>query len=204
MNTDSKISLSTIISFAYFIIVVIAYILFYTFFNVIATSTVQLVGSLGVLAILSIAPVIYTIVVAVSSLNGNRVGKTKKFALDQKVLDTKAHLQNAFKVVIDKTSELKALGVLNKHPNLLHLVLDVESHAQFLHDKLDPEELTTLTVNTDLVEYLETRLKEELILIEGLSKMPFMVKEDVDLAIIEDTYLILLDKFKTVKVSALY
>lgn len=203
-NTDSRISMSTVISFAYFIIVVVAYILFYAFFNVITTSTVQLVGSLGVLVILSLAPVIYTIMLAIRGLKGETFVNTKKFALDPKTLDTKTKLQNAFKIVIDKTSELKALGVLNKNADLLHLVLEVESYAQFMHDKLDPDELTTLTVNTDLVEYLDTRLKDELILIEGLSKMPLMVAEDVNLEIVEDTYVILLDKFKIVKVSALY
>ena len=196
--------MSSLFSFAYFVLVIIAYILFYAFFNVIATSTVQLVGSLAVLAILSLAPVVYTITLAVKTLSGGFFADKKKFGLDQKVVDTKTELQESFKVVIDKSSELKNLGVLNKNADLLHLVMEVESHAQFLHDKLDPEELTTLTVNTDLVEYLNTRLKEELILIEGLSKLPLMVKEDVDLKIIEDTYVILLDKFKTVKVSALY
>lgn len=203
-NGESKFSMSTVVSFAYFIMVIIAYVLFYAFFNVISTSTVQLIGSLVVLAILSLAPVIYTIMLAVRTLSGDIFVNKKNFNLDQKTLDAKSQLQNAFNIVIDKSSELRNLGVLNKDADLLHMVLEVEGYAQFLHDKLDPDELTTLTVNTDLVEYLHSRLKDELVLIEGLSKLPVMVKEDVDLKIIEDTYVILLDKFKIVKVSALY
>lgn len=203
-DTHKYIITSNIISFVYFMVVVVAYILFYAFFDAISTSMVQLFGALGVLAILSIAPVIYTIVLAVKALRGNVYSQSKHFKLDQKTIDLKDELQTAFVTLIQRTKEIKNSGVLKDNTTLTNIVLEVEELAEFIQAKLSPDELTTLTVNTDLVEYLHARLKEELVLIEGLDSLLTVESETLDVNIIEETYIILRDKFNTVKVSALY
>lgn len=193
---------SLIISSVFFFAVVVTYFGFLFLFPVISKSNTALIASLGVLICLSIVPVFYLLkdirYAFISDREYLYTSKEMMVATDQQVNGLLANkFQDAFSIVIAKTNELKSLNIMDIESELLQLILKVEGYVEYLNEEIEQGDKNPHYLQ--LLHLLEKELGQELLLIQGLSKMVLRDKDEVDLSIIEDTYNILYDKLIVIK-----
>lgn len=188
---------------SYFVLVVFLYWVFNRYFGLISSSTVQLYVILGVITILAVLPIIMAIY-SIRSLKG--VNKSLYASEDSRRIDAIGYnlsLQNTLGVLVTNAKTLQS-GTVNGDSDLIAKVYGVERLAIALSDALTTRLTSDAELSEDWIQYVTSIrdcLKEEIYLIQGLEAMPMQYNGKDDLAIINDTYSILLEKLESLRAT---